>query len=195
MQFWPPVDEHMCSKHVEAWNKLIVKQKFFASNWLITEIKKTLHVSDSSSAHHQQFFTVHTATVYVIQLASRIMAALQFRPDPARKLSAHIPLLCVQWNTPDERQRNCPKHVQIYLKNKFEKLVHLVGFIIRIYHDARSHGRQTELLQNLFLCLAFTKSFSWLLCSTVVSQHHAPYDSIFTLQILPDDVKPSLHSH
>jgi len=27
MQFWPPDDEHMCSKHVEAWNKLIVKHK------------------------------------------------------------------------------------------------------------------------------------------------------------------------
>ena len=33
--------------------------------------------------------------------------------------------------TPDDGQRNCPKHVQIYSKNKFEKLVHLVGFIIR----------------------------------------------------------------
>ena len=39
MQFWPPDDEHMCSKHVEAWNKLIVKQKFCASSWLIVEIK------------------------------------------------------------------------------------------------------------------------------------------------------------
>jgi len=38
MQFWPPDDEHMCSKHVEAWNKLIVKYKFCASSWLITEI-------------------------------------------------------------------------------------------------------------------------------------------------------------
>jgi len=28
----------MCSKHVEACNKLIVKQKFCASIWLITEI-------------------------------------------------------------------------------------------------------------------------------------------------------------
>ena len=27
IQFWPPDDEHMCSKHVEAWNKLMVKQK------------------------------------------------------------------------------------------------------------------------------------------------------------------------
>ena len=41
MQFWPPGDEHMCSKHVEAWSKLIVKQKFCASSWLITEIKVT----------------------------------------------------------------------------------------------------------------------------------------------------------
>ena len=38
MQFWPPNDEHMCSKHVEAWNNLIVKQKCCASSWLISEI-------------------------------------------------------------------------------------------------------------------------------------------------------------
>ena len=38
MQFWPPDDEYMCSKHIETWNKLIVKQKFCASSWLITEI-------------------------------------------------------------------------------------------------------------------------------------------------------------
>ena len=28
IQFWPPDDEHMCSKHVEAYNKLIIKQDF-----------------------------------------------------------------------------------------------------------------------------------------------------------------------
>jgi len=39
MQFWSPGDEHMCSEHVEAWNKLILKQKFCASSWLIPEIK------------------------------------------------------------------------------------------------------------------------------------------------------------
>jgi len=33
--------------------------------------------------------------------------------------------------TPDDWQRNCPKHVEFHSKNKFEKLVHLVGFIIR----------------------------------------------------------------
>jgi len=34
--------QHMCSKHAEAWNKLIVKQKFCASIWLITEINVIL---------------------------------------------------------------------------------------------------------------------------------------------------------
>ena len=43
----------------------------------------------------------------------------------------HIPLLCVQWKTPDDEQRNCPKHVEFLSKNKFKKSVHLVGFNIR----------------------------------------------------------------
>jgi len=34
------------------------------------------------------------------------------------------------------------RHIEIYSKNKFENLVHLVGFIIRIYHYARSPERQ-----------------------------------------------------
>jgi len=33
---------------------------------------------------------------------------------------------------PDDGQKNCPKPVESYSKNKFEKLVRLVGFIIRI---------------------------------------------------------------
>ena len=37
IQFCPPEDEHMCSKHVEAWNKLIIK--FSASSWLILRNK------------------------------------------------------------------------------------------------------------------------------------------------------------
>ena len=57
----------------------------------------------------------------------------------------HTPLLCVQWKTPDDGQRNCPKRVDFCSKNKFEKLVHLVGFIISIYHDARSAERQMHI--------------------------------------------------
>ena len=56
--------------------------------------------------------------------------------------------VCRVKKTPNDGQMNCPKHVEFYSKNKFEKLVHLVGFIIRIYHDARSPERQE--LQKLF---------------------------------------------
>ena len=53
---------------------------------------RTLHVSDSFSVHHKEFFTVHTAMVHVTQvywqLASRIRTELQFQPDPANKQSA-----------------------------------------------------------------------------------------------------------
>jgi hypothetical protein len=51
--------------------------------------------------------------------------------QPVSKPVWRIPLLCVQWKTPDDGQRNCLKHVEFHSKNKFEKLVHLVGFIIR----------------------------------------------------------------
>jgi len=50
--------------------------------------------------------------------------------------------------TPDDEQRNYPKHVEVYSKNKFEKLVNTVGFIVRIYHDARSPERQIRYCQN-----------------------------------------------
>jgi len=33
VQFWPPGDEHVCSKRVEARNKLIIQ--FSATSWLI----------------------------------------------------------------------------------------------------------------------------------------------------------------
>ena len=73
--------------------------------------------------------------VYVIQvswqLASRIRTASWFCSQAVIKPVWHIPLLCVQRKTPDDGQRNCPKHAEFYSRNKFEKLVHLIGFIIR----------------------------------------------------------------
>jgi hypothetical protein len=51
----------------------------------------------------------------------------------------HIPLLSVQWITPDDGQRNCPKHVEFHFQNKFEKSVHLVGFIIRKFVTMHGH--------------------------------------------------------
>ena len=104
---------------------------------LISQIyffNKTLHVSDSSSIHYQEFFTVHTAMVHFIRLT--------FRPDPARKLY-DIYHCCLYSEKFLMMDRGTVRNMQSFIpKNKCEKLVHLVGFIIRIYHDARSPERQ-----------------------------------------------------
>ena len=76
--------------------------------------------------------------VYVIQVPSWSCSQAVSKPV------WHIPLLCVQWKTPHDGQRNCPKHVEFYCKNNSEKLVHLFGFIIRIHNDARSPERRNE---------------------------------------------------
>jgi len=55
----------------------------------------------------------------------------------------HIPLLCVQWKTPGDGQRNCPNHVGFYSKNKFERLVHLVGSITRMLYLCCEPGFRT----------------------------------------------------
>ena len=46
--------------------------------------------------------------------------------------------------TPDDGQRNCPKHVEFIPKIDLKKIVHLVAFIIRMYRDTGSPERQIE---------------------------------------------------
>jgi hypothetical protein len=95
-------------------------------------------------------FSLHTQQWYM-SYSCRAAAAV-YKPV------WHIPLLSVQWTTPDDGQRNCPKHVEFHSKIKFEKLVRLVGFIIRKFvtmhghmsrctvtcHDARSRERKKQ---------------------------------------------------
>ena len=100
----------------------------------------TLHVSDSSSVPHQELFTVHTTLVYAIQVCWQLASSQQ-------TCITYTTAVCtvkssLWWS------RSCPKHVEFYSKNKFEKLVYLVGFIIWIYHDARSPERQKHLYKS-----------------------------------------------
>jgi len=76
------------------------------------------------------FFTVHTE-IYTGLLTARELASCQ------QNCMTYTIAVCTV-KSPEDGQRNCLKHVEFNSKNKFEKLVHLVGFIIRIYHDARS---------------------------------------------------------
>ena len=74
--------------------------------------------------------------VYVIQIT--VTACEQDQDGTVLILLASSQQTCMTYTiavgivkTPDDGQRNCPKHVEFYSKKKFEKLVHLVGFIIR----------------------------------------------------------------
>ena len=51
----------------------------------------------------------------------------------------HILLLCVQWETPDDGQRNCPKHVEFPSKNKFEESVQSSWFYYKKFITMHGH--------------------------------------------------------
>jgi len=68
-------------------------------------------------AHHQEFFTSHTAMVYVIHVSRQLSTNLY---DLYHCCVYSEKLLMMV-------QRNCPKHVEFYSKNKFEKLMYLTG--------------------------------------------------------------------
>jgi hypothetical protein len=53
---------------------------------------ENLHVSDSSSVHHQELFTVHSALVYVIQICRQLSSRIRMdiHPDSARTLSINL---------------------------------------------------------------------------------------------------------
>jgi hypothetical protein len=98
---------------------------------------ETLHVSDSSPVHHQELFTVQSAMAYVIQTAFE-----QQDQDGTAvpSWSCCSKAVCITYTiavctviTPDDGQKNCPKHVEFHFQNKFEKLLHPFGFIIRTH--------------------------------------------------------------
>jgi hypothetical protein len=116
----------------------------------------TLHVSDDLSFHHQEFKTVHTATgIYQTDTATCLLAG-------------------TRWNcTSGDKRNDRPKHVECYFKiNKFEKLVHLVGFTIEIYYDELSYKRKKKILP-------FSKN------STTGIESHAAHSSMGTGHVSP----------
>jgi hypothetical protein len=80
-------------------------------------------------------FAVHSTMVYVIQvcrqLPSRTRMELQFHSGPARKLVWQIPLLSVQWINSWWWTEELCETCRVSCQNKFVKLVHLFGFIIK----------------------------------------------------------------
>ena len=111
VQWKIPDDGHRnCPKHVEFYLSLLCVQ------W------KTPDDVQRNCPKHVEFYLS--------------MPCVQWKtPDDGQRncpkhVEFYLSMPCVQWKTPDDGQRNCPKHVEFYSKNNFEKLVHLVGFIV-----------------------------------------------------------------
>jgi hypothetical protein len=101
--------------------------------------RETLHVSDSLSVHHQEFYSQYTKQWYI---SYRFV-------DSFRAYTIHIPLLSVQWINSwwwtDELSETC----RFSRQNKFVKLVHPVGFITKkvlevIHWDSKGKNLQED---------------------------------------------------
>jgi len=51
---------------------------------------------------------------------------------------------CMTFIISDDGQRNCPKRVEFYSKNKFEKLIYLVCFKLRIFYKNYSVSKKVN---------------------------------------------------
>ena len=94
-----------------------------------------LHVSDSSSVY-QQFFTVHTAMVYVIQVCWQLASRIRMELGSILILLASCQQTCMtytiavctvrnSWWWTEELSETC----RVSFQHKFEKSVHLVGLL------------------------------------------------------------------
>jgi len=88
---------------------------------------ETLHVSDSSSVHHQEF--IHCTLSNGICHTSLICSCSK----AVYKLVWHIPLLSVQWINSWWWTDELSETRRVSWQNKLVKLVHLLGFIIKSF--------------------------------------------------------------
>jgi hypothetical protein len=85
----------------EVWEHFLIISPTRCTNFSNLFWNETLHVWYSSSVHHQELFTVHSAMVYVIQVCRQLLSSR---------------IRSVQWIAPDDGQRNCLKHVEFHSK-------------------------------------------------------------------------------
>ena len=127
---WDPNFSHIKFSYITfTWpyivtNFLIINQldALISQNFLYFG-EENPHVSDSSSVYYEEFFTVHTAVVYVIQVCWQLASSQQTS-------MTHTIAVCTvknSWWWTEELSETC----RFSFQNKIEKLVHLIGFIIR----------------------------------------------------------------
>ena len=89
-----------------------------------------LSIIRNFSLHTQQCYMSYSSRAATERNCSSVLILLASCQQTCVTYTISV---CTVKTTPDDGQRNCPKHVEFYSKNKFDKLVHLVGLIIRRY--------------------------------------------------------------
>jgi hypothetical protein len=115
----------------------------------------SLSVIRSYSLYTQQWHVIQTAFEQQQDQDGTAVPSWSCCSKTVYKPVWHIPLLIVQWITPDGGQRNFLKYVEFHFQNKFEKLVRLVGFIIR---KNTTSLLKAEFIRNMYWRMA---SFSY----------------------------------
>jgi hypothetical protein len=80
---------------------------------------KILHVSGIFYAHHQEFYTVHSALVIFMQVSDdRFQAELASAWKRSSETCMKLTSAECTVETPDDGHRRCPKHVEFYNRIK-----------------------------------------------------------------------------
>jgi len=139
--------------------------------------KETLHVLDSFSVHHQEFFTVHTAIVYVIQVCWQLAGMIRMIHSSILILLAscqqtymtYTTAVCTvknSWWWTEKLSRTC----RVSFQNKFENLQHLIGFIVR--------NTLREFIQYHLSLKSVTLHLDWMPCYRDISYLKLPHFDI-----------------
>jgi hypothetical protein len=93
---------------------------------------------------------------------------MQFETDCARKRSQNLhetyQLPCVQWITPDDGHRRCPKHVEFYDKTKF-RISDASSWLFYTKH-VTMHGHLNTMQCTVFTSLLPYDVYAWWLRQT-----------------------------
>jgi len=105
---------------------------------------ETLHVSDSSSIHHEEFIhSTFSNGICHTSLLDSFQAVLGWVPawsclKAINRPVWHIPLLSVQWINSWWWTEELSERCRVSCQNKFVKLAYLVCFIIKKLHEGLS---------------------------------------------------------
>jgi hypothetical protein len=133
------------------WTHFFIMKPTRCTNFTNLLRHETLHVSDSSSVHHQEFIhctlsngICHTGLWTAFEQDQDGTAVPSWSCSKAvYKPVWHIPVPNIQWINSWWWTEELSETCRVSCQNKLVKLVHLVGFIIKKFvNDARSHERK-----------------------------------------------------